>query len=64
MTREETNIPQEHKNKQFNKKIENIYNQFEHTLIKKEQQLITKRQRLLIDVMNVVSNACQAPPSC
>jgi hypothetical protein len=35
LTREETDIPQEHRNKQFNKKIENIYNQFEHKLIKK-----------------------------
>ncbi len=51
LTREETDIPQEHRNKQFNKKIENIYNQFEHKLIKKQQQIITKRQRLLTDVM-------------
>jgi hypothetical protein len=35
LTREETDIPQKHRNKQFNKKIENIYNQFEHKLIKK-----------------------------
>ncbi len=35
LTREDIDIPQEHRNKQFNKKIENINNQFEHKLIKK-----------------------------
>jgi hypothetical protein len=35
LIKKKTNILQEHKNKQFNKKIENIYNQFEHKLIKK-----------------------------
>jgi len=35
LIREEIDIPQEHRNKQFNKKIENIYNPFQHKLIKK-----------------------------
>jgi hypothetical protein len=47
MTMEDIDIPQEHRNKDFNKNIENNYNGFEHKLIKKEQQMITKKQRLL-----------------
>jgi len=35
LIREEIDIPQGHRNKQFTKKIENVYNQFEHKLIKK-----------------------------
>jgi hypothetical protein len=36
MTMEDIDIPQEDKNKDFSKKIENIYNGFEHKLIKKK----------------------------
>jgi hypothetical protein len=51
MTMEDIDIPQEDKNKDFNKKIENICNGFQHKLIKKQQQIITKKQRLFTIVM-------------
>jgi hypothetical protein len=51
MSMEDIDIPQEDRNKDFKKKIENIYNGFEHKLIKKQQQIITKKQRFLIIVM-------------